>query len=263
MLEKSFQAVAKAFMVALLLLVVTGCAVTQKKLNPALPVEPAKRPISEIVKADVTYTIDAYDPWESYNRRMYIFNYYFDNLVYLPVVEAYETIMPDFVETRVSNFFKHIGELKNLSNSILQLKGGSTWKTLGRIVTNTTIGLGGLFDPATKMGIHRQNEDFGQTLGVYEIGAGPYLVLPILGPSSLRDTAGLVVDTGTRTAVYNWIDPLENVGEKDVIELSISALEAVDKRHLEGFRYYEAGSPFEYDLIRLLYLKKRIFEINQ
>jgi phospholipid-binding lipoprotein MlaA len=127
---------------------------------------------------------------------------------------------------------------------------------------NTTIGIGGLFDPATKMNIPRQNEDFGQTLGYYGMGAGPYLVLPIFGPSSLRDTVGLIGDSAARSAMIGWIDPLENAQDEDLIYAGIYGLEAIDTRHSQSFRYYEGGSPFEYEFIRFLYLQKRKLDIG-
>ena len=135
------------------------------------------------------------DPWEGFNRSMYRFNFYFDKYLFLPVVNGYEFITPTFVQERISSFFNNIGEVRNLTNSLFQLKGTESVTTLGRFVTNSTIGLGGLFDPATSFGLERHNEDFGKTLGYWGAGSGPYLVLPIFGPSSLRDTGGLVVDS--------------------------------------------------------------------
>lgn len=252
----------KILFVSVVLIMLTGCAATQKKIDPAEPILPAQKQFKDM-KSNVKYPIaDAYDPWEPFNRTMYVFNYNFDKYVYLPIVSAYEFIMPDFLENRVSDFFRNIGELKNLTNGILQLKADTAGITIGRIVMNTTIGLGGLFDVATPMGILRQNEDLGQTFGFYGMGPGPYLVLPILGPSSLRDTVGLIGDAATRTAVYESIDPLEHASEKEWIEAGIYTLEAIDKRHLESFRYYETGSPFEYELIRFLYLTKRKWDIG-
>ena len=148
-------------------------------------------------------------------------------------------------------------------NSILQFKGESTATTLGRIVVNTTVGIGGLFDPATEVGMYRVNEDFGQTLGFYGAGPGPYLVLPVMGPSSLRDTAGIAVDW----VVYSWmIDELVEElkmsdSDEDLLKNSLAVLRAVDARHRTQFRYYETGSPFEYELIRMLYKAKREIEI--
>jgi phospholipid-binding lipoprotein MlaA len=114
--------------------------------------------------------------------------------VFLPVVDGYRYVTPSFLRTGVSNFFNNLGDVPNLLNSLLQLKGHRSMETTGRLLLNTTIGIAGLWDPATAMGLPRQTEDFGQTLGFYGVPAGAYLVLPILGPSNLRDTGGLIVD---------------------------------------------------------------------
>lgn len=262
MLKKLYKNLGKTVLIVALAFLFTSCASAPKKINPELPITPAEKTLSD-KNPDVKYPIAAaYDPWEGFNRNMYNFNHHFDKYIYLPIVSGYEFIMPDFLEDGVSNFFKNIGEFKNLTNSILQFKAGSSAKTLGRFVVNTTIGLAGLFDPATKLGIPRQNEDLGQTLGYYGMGAGPYLVLPIFGPSSLRDTVGLIGDSAARAALVDWIDPLENASDEDLIYAGIYALEALDARHVQSFRYYEAGSPFEYELIRFLYLSKRKLDIG-
>ncbi len=152
-----------------------------------------------------------------------------------------------------------MGELKNLTNSILQLHAKKTATTTARIVINTTVGVAGLWDPAERMGLHRANEDFGQTLGRWGVGPGPYLVLPILGPSSLRDTTGFIADT----SLYNLVvdEALDNTDNKDKIKYGVATLQAIDTRHLQKFRYYESGNPAEYDFIRYLYLKKRELDI--
>lgn len=262
MFKKFYNNFGKIVFMMVMALILTSCASTPKKINPEQPIEPAQKQFSDM-NPDIKYAIaDAYDPWEGFNRSMYNFNYRFDKYIYLPIVSGYEFIMPDFFEDRVTNFFKNIGEFKNFTNSILQFKGGSAVKTLGRFIVNTTIGIGGLFDPATPIGIPRQNEDLGQTLGFYGIGSGPYLVLPIFGPSSLRDTVGFLGDSVARAAVYDWIDPLDNVQDKEWIEAGIYTLEAIDARHIQSFRYYESGSPFEYELIRFLYLSKRKLDIG-
>ena len=165
-----------------------GCGTAPVRKEPEIP---AKRPVSQYVKPDVTYAIDAYDPWEPMNRRIYNFNAIFDNYVFLPVVSGYEFMLPGFVRTGVTNFFNNLTEVTNLMNSLLQFKFVKAVNTFGRICINTTVGIGGLIDVATlNDGIERENEDFGQTLGFYGLGPGPYLVLPILGPSNVRDTAG-------------------------------------------------------------------------
>lgn len=239
-----------------------GCGTAPVRKEPEIP---AKRPVGEYVKPDVTYTIDAYDPWEPMNRRIYNFNAIFDNYVFLPVVQAYEFVLPVFAQTGISNFYKNLTEVTNLMNSLLQFKFVKAVNTFGRICINTTVGLGGLIDVATlNDGIQREDEDFGQTLGFYGMGPGPYLVLPILGPSNLRDTAGLAVDTLVYSLMMQELIGLTGLGspEDDIMNYSLTAIYAIDKRHNESFRYYKTGSPFEYDLIRKLYLIKRQFQID-
>jgi len=240
----------------------TGCGTAPVRKEPEIP---AKRPVSEYVKPDVTYAIDAFDPWEPMNRRIYNFNAIFDNYVFLPVVRGYEFVLPGFAQTGISNFFNNLTEVTNLMNSLLQFKFVKAVHTFGRIAINTTVGIGGLIDVATlNDGIMRENEDFGQTLGFYGLGPGPYLVLPILGPSNVRDTAGLVVDSVVYSLMVGELIGhlgLDNTQE-DVLNYSLTAIYAIDKRHTEPFRYFKTGSPFEYELIRKLFLIKRQFQID-
>jgi phospholipid-binding lipoprotein MlaA len=198
------------------------------------------------------------------NRRIYNFNAIFDQYVFLPVVRGYEFILPDFAEKGVSNFFKNLTEVTNLMNSLLQFKVDKFGSTVSRIVINTTLGLGGLFDVATAGGFHRANEDFGQTLGYYGLGPGPYLVLPILGPSNLRDTAGLAVDTVVYSLMIQQLIDLADLDspEDDIVNYGLTALYAIDKRHNESFRYFMTGSPFEYTFVRKLYTLHREFLID-
>ena len=243
-------------------LFLAGCGTAPVRKEPEIP---AKRPVSEYVKPDVTYAIDAFDPWEPMNRRIYNFNAIFDNYVFLPVVQAYEFVLPVFVQTGITNFFNNLTEVTNLMNSLLQFKIEKAVNTFGRICINTTVGLGGLIDVATlNDGIPREEEDFGQTLGFYGVGPGPYLVLPILGPSDLRDTAGLAVDSVVYSLMLGQLIAELGMDDtyEDILNYSLTAVYAVDKRHNEPFRYFKTGSPFEYDLIRRLYLIKRQFQID-
>ena len=232
-------------------ILLTGCAST---LPPAET--PAKRPVDEYVHKDVVYTIDVYDPIEGFNRGVYKFNYYFDKYIFLPVVSVYEFILPKFFQDRVSSAVDNIFEFNNLTNSLLQLEFKKAGITVSRFVINTTFGVLGMFDTAAEAGLQRQNEDFGQTLGHYGVGHGPYLVLPVLGPSNLRDTTGLVADA----AAFSYLGPPAWIDDDDVT-LAFNIVTAVDKRHREKFRYYETGTPFEYDLVRMLYTKKRELDI--
>lgn len=202
--------------------------------------------------------LEVYDPLESWNRRVYHFNYRFDQWVFLPVVRGYTYVTPRFVRSGVSNFFNNLGDVPNLVNSLLQFKGQRSMEVTGRLLLNTTIGVVGLWDPATLMGLPKQSEDFGQTLGFYGVGAGPYLMLPLLGPSNLRDTTGLVVDF----AAENQINFL-NVAEVSSDHPEITALRIVDKRYTTSFRYGQLNSPFEYEKIRYVYTESRKLQIAE
>jgi phospholipid-binding lipoprotein MlaA len=201
------------------------------------------------------------DPFEPFNRRMYRFNAHFDRWVFLPVVNGYRFVMPDFAEKGVSNFFANLREIRNFGNNALQFKGKDTLLTGARFLVNSTLGIAGLFDPATRMGLLRREEDFGQTLGHWGVGAGPYLVLPLLGPSGLRDAGGLGVDF----AVAYAADPLDVNGDadKDAERIGLNLLNAVDTRANTAFRYYETGSPFEYVLVRYAYTRMREIKVQR
>lgn len=234
-------------------LLASGCSVTPK---PTADLGPPLHTAEDVLSESTVFAVDIYDPLEGFNRRAYTFNYYFDKFLFLPVVNTYEFITPDYLEDRVSSFVDNVYEFNNFTNNLLQLKIKKTGITLARFVVNTTVGIAGLWDPATHWGLERQSEDFGQTLGHYGVGNGPYLVLPIFGPSNLRDTTGLVTDT-VAFAVAGppaWIDD-------DTTTLVFTGVAAVDTRHRQSFRYYRSGSPFEYDMIRMLYTAKREMEI--
>ena len=246
----------RLILLALILLSVlfaSGCSTAPK---PTADLEPPRHLAEDIIKETTVYAIDVYDPLEPLNRRIYSFNYYFDKFLFLPVVNTYAFITPDYVEDRVSNFVSNVFEYRNFYNNLLQLKFKKTGITLARFVVNTTVGVAGLWDPATKWGMPRQYEDFGQTLGHYGVGNGPYLVVPILGPSNLRDATGDLTDyaTFTYTGPPAWVDD-ETTG------LVFTGVSAVDNRHRQSFRYYQSGSPFEYEMIRMLYTSKREIEI--
>jgi phospholipid-binding lipoprotein MlaA len=197
------------------------------------------------------------DPWERFNRSIYLFNYYLDEYLLLPLVHGYEFVTPGFVQARVSAFFQNLGDIRNATNSLFQLKGTELATTVARFVTNSTVGLGGLFDPATHLGLERHDQDFGLTLAYWGANFGPYLVLPILGPSSLRDTAGLAVDSGIGYGIYAGIRPFAGAGDRFAMSAGLTGLGGVDARHRESFRYYGSGYPFEYYMVRFFYREKR------
>lgn len=135
------------------------------------------------------------DPLESMNRAVYEFNDVADRYVAKPVAQAYDKVLPGFVKTGIRNFFNNIDDVFVVANDLLQGKGTQAARDTTRLLANTIFGIFGLFDIASSRGLYKSNEDFGQTLGVWGVGGGPYLVLPFLGPSNLRDLAGFAVFT--------------------------------------------------------------------
>lgn len=151
---------------------------------------------------------DPRDPYESYNRKVYNFNTIVDKSLFRPIAKGYNFITPDFVRGRVSNAFNNLSELSTIGNDILQGKVGFMIMDLWRVIINTTIGLGGMFDPAARFGFAPHNEDFGLTLAAWGAKDSTYSVAPFLGPSTFRDTFGSVVDVvGENFAVWNFIKP--------------------------------------------------------
>ena len=246
----------KSIFITVLVATLSGCAA-----RPAvLPDEaPPMHTVSEF--SDDENVSRTRDPWEGFNRSMYRFNYEADRFVFLPVVTAYEKATPRFARTGVSNFFGNLREVRTLYNSVLQAKGKKSLVTLGRFLANSTIGIGGLFDPATAFGWKRENENFDRTLETWGVGTGPYLVLPVLGPNTVRSAGGFAVDGGVRWAMMNAIDPFGGTGARTEIEEGTTGLETVDLRYGESFRYYDSDYPFEYYMVRYLSAEKRELKI--
>lgn len=196
--------------------------------------------------------LDVYDPFETVNRRIYHFNYRLDQWVMLPVVRGYRYVTPQPVRTGVSNFFSNLGEVPTLFNSLAQFKGQRAANATARFLFNTILGVGGVWDPATRMGLPRQSEDFGQTLGYWGVPQGPYLIIPALGPSNLRDATGRVADFAVERQI-EFLQYSETTGG----ELSLTALRAINARHVTSFRYGQLNSPFEYEKVRYVYSRAR------
>lgn len=198
-----------------------------------------------------------YDPWEPMNRHIYRFNANFDKYVFMPVIRGYRFVVPQFARTGLSNLFSNIGEVTIIVNSILQFAPIKTAKSVARLAVNTTVGIGGLLDVAQYWHLPGEHEDFGQTLGFYGVGPGPFLVLPILGPSSLRDTGGLIVDKAmVSVPLMIWVPAATPY------TTGAAFLEAFQTRDDLSFSYGELG-PFEYNLIRGLYLEFRKLQVDR
>jgi phospholipid-binding lipoprotein MlaA len=194
---------------------------------------------------------DERDPFESYNRAMYAFNDSVDNAVLRPVAQTYKDYMPDIAQTGISNFFDNIGDLTNMVNNLLQFKIENAVSDFGRILWNSTVGIFGLIDVATHMGLQKHDEDFGQTLAVWGVPDGPYLVLPLLGPSTIRDTVGLVGDI--------YVDPLFAIEEEGNVYWGLVILRFIDTRAdlLSASRVLEEAAIDPYIFVRDAYLQHR------
>ena len=198
---------------------------------------------------------DPNDPLESYNRSMTNFNDQVDAMVLKPVATAYREVTPAPVRTGVSNFFANIGDVWSFVNNVLQLRAEAAGSSFMRVNVNTVFGLGGLLDVASELGIERYKQDFGLTLGRWGIGTGPYLVLPILGPSTLRDTLALPVDM--KGNVVSHVDPVS-------ARNSLYALRAVDVRAnlLRAGSVLDSAALDKYSFTRDVFLQVRGSQVD-
>jgi phospholipid-binding lipoprotein MlaA len=192
------------------------------------------------------------DPWEGVNRPIFEFNDFVDTYALKPLAQGYQFVTPEFLEDGIHNMFRNVGDVTNLANNILQVKPHAAGIDTARLLFNTTFGLLGFFDVASEMGLQRNDEDFGQTLGAWGLGSGPYLVLPLLGPSSLRDAPAKIPDS--YLGPYPYIDhvPTRNVTRAvNVIDTRASLLSA--EKMVTGDKYI---------FIRNAYLQNREFRVK-
>lgn len=204
------------------------------------------------IAARVQEELSTPDPWEGLNRKIYAFNDVADRYVLKPVAKSYQWITPDFVETGVGNAFSNILDINTILNDLLQMKFGQALSDTGRFALNTTVGLAGLFDVASPIGLEKHNEDFGQTLGYWGVGPGPYLVIPFLGPSDLRDGFSLIVDS--QTNIINEVDHIPTRNQ-------IYALRVIDGR-ANLFAAEQLLTGDKYTFLRDAYLQRREFLVK-
>lgn len=202
------------------------------------------------------YTADERDPWQGFNRKVYSFNDALDRTLLVPAAKGYRAITPEFAEQGVSNFFSNLGDLGVAFNNTLQFKFLDAASDIGRIIVNSTIGLLGFIDVASRMGLEKHDEDFGQTLGYWGMGSGPYLVLPLFGPSNVRDGPAKVVDY----IVYppNWADIKSS--ERNILFAMNLVSTRAELMKLE--EKTEELSRDRYVFIRDAYLDRREFLVN-
>ncbi len=191
------------------------------------------------------------DPLEGYNRQAYYFTEAMDTVVVKPVAHGYHDLVPDVIQTMVSNFFGNIADVWIAFNNFLQGRGDEGFSDVSRIMINTFAGIGGLIDVASDAGLQKHNEDFGQTLGVWGAPPGPYFFIPILGPSTIRDTIAAPAD-------YWFGDPVTYVGN-DTLRWSAVALRGISKRAqlIDAASVIDDAAIDKYEFIRDAYLQRR------
>jgi phospholipid-binding lipoprotein MlaA len=200
-------------------------------------------------------SVDNRDPLEGFNRGVYKFNDVSDKAVFKPIAGAYKAVMPSPVRSGVNNFFTNLKTFVTTINQVLQFKFNKAAESAGRFVINSTIGIAGLFDVASKQGIPLYKEDFGQTLGYWGVGNGAYLMLPFFGPSTLRDATGLVADTMT-------IDPLGYVDDPRTRNILVGT-KFIDTRasFLPGSDLLDEAALDSYTFMRDAYLQRRANQV--
>ena len=190
------------------------------------------------------------DPLEGYNRAVYSFNDAVDRTVLKPTATAYKKVVPGFAQTGVNNFFGNLSDAWSSINNFLQGKGEAGATDFGRVAVNSTFGIFGLLDIASEAGMQKHNEDFGQTLGKWGVPSGPYLILPLLGPSTVRDTAALPADFAGDIWTYKTPVNWRNVG---------TGVRIIDKRAtlLDASGLMDDAALDRYEFLRDGYLQRR------
>ncbi|MEO8104563.1 MAG: VacJ family lipoprotein [Betaproteobacteria bacterium] len=195
------------------------------------------------------------DPFEGLNRATFAFNDNVDAAVLKPVAQGYRAITPQFVRSGVSNAFMNVGEVAASANSLLQGKPAEAATSMGRFLVNSTLGILGLFDVATPMGLDKHDEDFGQTLGKWGVGSGPYLVIPLMGPSTVRDATGRGADS-----YLGWSRQVDHIPTRN----STFGLEIIQVREslLGAGQTLEEASLDKYQFLRDAYLQRRLRAVH-
>lgn len=191
-----------------------------------------------------------YDPLEGYNRAMYKFNDAVDTAVLKPVAKGYDAVVPDPISQGISNFFSNLNDITVIINDLLQGKFAQAGRDTHRFVVNTTVGVGGIFDVASLSGLNKNNEDFGQTLGVWGAEPGAYVVLPFFGPRNVRDSFGLIGDIFT--------DPVTYV-DHDETRWALIGTDVIDTRAnlLKAEKVLDEAALDEYSYVRDAYMQRR------
>lgn len=204
---------------------------------------------------DTVRTSSTPDPWEPYNRRVHRFNMAVDRTVARPLATAYVAVVPSFARTGVRNFFSNLRAPVTIVNQALQGRGDDAWDSLGRFLINSTVGVGGLFDPASAGQVPKRSEDFGQTLGVWGWQQSRYVELPFFGPRTVRDVVGMGGDMP--------LSPIRQI-DADAARIGLQGLQLVDTRvQLMAVDDLRDSALDEYAMTRDAWLQRRNFQIQQ
>lgn len=205
------------------------------------------------------------DSLEPFNRRMYAFNTQIDKKIVYPASRIYAAVVPKPIRKGISNFYNNFSEIPTFVNSVLQLKPGKAVNALGRFVVNSTVGVLGVADVAKNMGMKRDPETMGDTLGHYGVKTGSFLVLPVLGPSDLRDAVGAGIDSISEGAVRRVAEEKlffdTGVFDKNIYGFTKPVVTGLNASSMIGMRYGDLNSPFEYDLVKAIYYNYRKIQV--
>ncbi|WP_314712966.1 VacJ family lipoprotein [Leptotrichia wadei] len=218
-----------------------------------------------IVSSQVFQLTGINDSMEPFNRRMYALNTQFDRKIAYPASRIYAAAVPKPVRKGISNFYNNFKEIPTFVNSVLQLKPGKAANALGRFVVNSTAGLLGVTDVAKNIGLKSDPETMGDTLGHYGIGTGSFLVLPVLGPSTVRDAVGSAADAAMEGAARGVVDKKlffdTGIFDKTVYGFTRPVVTGLNARSMLSIKYGDLNSPFEYDLVKALYYNYRKIQV--
>ncbi|AMK10597.1 VacJ family lipoprotein [Pseudodesulfovibrio indicus] len=204
------------------------------------------------------------DPWEGVNRNLYEVNATLDKYVMLPATNVYTTVLPQPVRKGISNVYGNLNEMPTALNSILQGRLEKAFISFSRFLINSSFGVLGLMDLASdNEKLPRQSEDVGQTLGYWGVEPGPYFVMPLLGPSNVRDTVGFGGDIVILYLEVEMIYQAVGMDDSRPLDLADLVLRGLNLRANNQFRYHSTGSPFEYEMVRFIYTKKRELDIER
>ena len=233
-LKMTFQHLLR-FIFSSLLIVLSGCSTLEHQTDPN-------------------------DPLEGYNRNIFEFNEKVDKHLLKPVAQGYDAITPNLIQKGINNFFSNLDDFVVVINDLLQFKPKQLGSDTGRFLINSTLGLGGIIDWASDLGLPKHNEDFGQTLGHWGVPSGPYFVLPFLGPSTIRDTTGIIVDrTELDPIVIRVEDGLHAANRDPDIAYPVTAIKLIDLRAslLKAEKILDEAALDKYTFIREAYLQRR------